>query len=186
MRQDWQLTIPWNIWVFKTINLNRHRILDVFYLNYFRLGKGYSSPVYVLFFAYFGGLKQIFCFFPGAIICAVMVRRLKWHFQHKRPGKLLKDVHNMEGFRSKSFPSGDAAYVFFILTSSLYTLGPIPILCLLLNAILISYGRIYMGAHFPIDVVFGALLGVFSGIIGIFLWVWLLEQYFYLISNLLL
>jgi membrane-associated phospholipid phosphatase len=186
MTRDWQLSIPWNIWIFRTINFNRHHILDAFYRNYFRLGKGYSFPVYLLFFAFWGGLEQIFCFFSGAIICAVIVRRMKWYFQHKRPGKLLKDVHNMEGFRSKSFPSGDGAYVFLVLAFGFYALGTIPNLFLLFNAILISYGRIYMGAHFPIDVLCGALVGVFSGISGIFLWVWLIEQYFYRILNLLI
>ncbi|WP_281054481.1 phosphatase PAP2 family protein [Thermocrinis albus] len=40
--------------------------------------------------------------------------------------------------------------------------GPYGRLLLSVYALLIAYGRIYVGAHFPLDVLVGALLGLAS------------------------
>jgi PAP2 superfamily. len=37
----------------------------------------------------------------------------------------------------------------------------------LVYALLIAYGRVYVGAHFPLDVFAGALIGIFSFLLAL-------------------
>lgn len=73
---------------------------------------------------------------------------------------IVYDVHIVgRGWRQNSFPSGHAATAFAaatilaVLYGGWFSLGFIP-------AALVAYSRIYMGVHFPFDVLAGALLGV--------------------------
>lgn len=61
-------------------------------------------------------------------------------------------------FASKSMPSDHAAIAFAIAVSVMFTrprLGALLVLC----AVLISFGRVYAGVHFPSDVLVGAMVG---------------------------
>jgi len=64
-----------------------------------------------------------------------------------------------------SFPSGHTAAAFAI---ALSLLGAAPALVIpaLILAFAVGFARIYLGVHYPIDVVFGALLGCFTGLIA--------------------
>jgi membrane-associated phospholipid phosphatase len=73
---------------------------------------------------------------------------------------IVYDVHLVgRGWRQNSFPSGHAATAFAAATilaflyGGWFSFGFIP-------ATLVAYSRIYMGVHFPFDVLAGALLGV--------------------------
>ncbi len=68
------------------------------------------------------------------------------------------------GHASNSFA---LAFFFSRLLSS--ELKQLPIF-LFLFAFLVSYSRIYIGVHYPLDVFSGAVMGSFSGLIGYLLW----------------
>lgn len=42
-------------------------------------------------------------------------------------------------------------------------------------AVLICYSRIYLACHFPQDILIGALLGIVSGFVGVWLFRWILR-----------
>lgn len=62
-------------------------------------------------------------------------------------------------FSHKSFPSSHATLAFALATAVLFFNRPLGILMLILAA-LVAWGRIYVGVHYPMDVLAGALLGV--------------------------
>ncbi|MGO9490443.1 MAG: phosphatase PAP2 family protein [Solirubrobacteraceae bacterium] len=72
----------------------------------------------------------------------------------------------LSGFRmphSYSFPSGHATSAFAFATAASCEL-PIVAPFVIPLASLVAYSRVYLGVHYPSDVVFGAAIGVASGL----------------------
>ncbi|BAU27942.1 undecaprenyl-diphosphatase [Aneurinibacillus soli] len=65
---------------------------------------------------------------------------------------------------SHSFPSGHAVSS-FVSMYVLYRLFPRTLWWALPCALIMSYSRIYVGVHYPLDVVAGALIGIMAGMI---------------------
>jgi undecaprenyl-diphosphatase len=63
-----------------------------------------------------------------------------------------------------SFPSGHSAIVFAIAMAIFYFNKKWGIVAFVL-AILVGISRVYVGVHWPIDILAGALVGILSGII---------------------
>ncbi len=94
---------------------------------------------------------------------------LKYIFRHKRPSSLLENVYLLEPVSLKSFPSADSGYVATIFGVSLFY-GSLPLsVILFILMILVGYGRVYMGAHFPLDVITGYTIGILSAVAGFYL-----------------
>ncbi|MCX7944250.1 MAG: phosphatase PAP2 family protein [Deltaproteobacteria bacterium] len=98
----------------------------------------------------------------SSVITAIIVVTLKIVMAAPRPASMLDNVHLLQPYYRMSFPSGDSAVasivlVFFFNRSNL----PFRIL-LVVYWIIICYGRIYMGVHFPLDVLAGFLISLIS------------------------
>lgn len=71
----------------------------------------------------------------------------------------------------RSFPSGHTASFFALATvfSNYWKKAPICIVAVMLS-VLVGYSRIYLGHHFLVDVLFGAIIGIVFGSLSI-IWV---------------
>ncbi len=163
---NWELKIKWNVKLFYLINSKRSKFLDKFYRYFFRLGKSYTLPVFLPFFFVYGKYQSLIHLTVSLLITGLLMPAIKYTFRHKRPNSLLENVHLLEPVSLKSFPSADTAYAFTLLgVISFY--APFYISFLFsIYALLIAYGRVYMGAHFPVDVIVGALIGLLSAFFG--------------------
>lgn len=79
-----------------------------------------------------------------------------------RPYVSLKDVHRIipEPLTSHAFPSGHSS-VAFALAFTLLLVDPPFGLAMLVAAAAVAFGRVYVGVHYPLDVVVGILVGLF-------------------------
>ncbi|MCS7262142.1 MAG: phosphatase PAP2 family protein [Aquificaceae bacterium] len=153
-----------NYWLFYQVNHHRHPVLDVFYRYFYLLGKGWFGALLgvLLLLTEDSRLVQ---YTLALLLQALVVKVLKYTFRAKRPSATLRKVYALERLRLKSFPSGDTAMATTIALSliegSPHWLKP----ALLLYPLLIGYGRVYMGAHFPLDVVAGWTVGVLCSLL---------------------
>jgi membrane-associated phospholipid phosphatase len=70
--------------------------------------------------------------------------------------------------RGRSFPSGHTAQTFFLATllTHQFHLGLVETVALYAIAVLVGFTRMYVGAHYPRDVIGGAVLGSVWGILA--------------------
>ena len=153
--------LPGNVELFYLINGSRHPLLDLFFSFFYLLGKGYVLvPVAIL--GLFLDRRRLKVLLLAVVLETAVVLSLKLTFNEPRPASILENVYLIERVYHYSFPSGDTALAFVIacfLSSVLPRyLRPLP----WIYALLIAYGRVYVGAHFPLDVLVGAVLGLVS------------------------
>jgi len=97
-------------------------------------------------------------------ICNTVVKPLVGRM---RPCNVLDNVRLLVNCtKSLSFPSSHATNIFTgtLILSYIYRRLQIP---LMIIAILVAYSRIYVGVHYPLDVLMGILLGVLCALITI-------------------
>ena len=70
--------------------------------------------------------------------------------------------------RGRSFPSGHTSQTFFMVTllSHRFDIGLAATLALYAVAVLVGFTRVYLGAHYPRDVIAGAVLGSVWGVLA--------------------
>lgn len=115
----------------------------------------------------------------GAII-AQSLKRLVFN-DYVRPAKYFEGqdtLYLIPGFENDhlySFPSGHTTTAFALyLTLAFFTKNNLSRLFLFIVAIIVSYSRVYLSQHFFEDIYAGAMVGVFSAIVGY----WLSSSYF--------
>lgn len=132
-------------------------------------------PVYLiilfLLFRFYKWKKALAILLLVAILVAFsdqFVNLIKISFQRLRPNNdpmikdLIRVVKNVSGY---SFVSGHATTSFAVSTFIIAILKPYfkPIYSILVWPILFMISRVYLGVHYPIDVVLGMLLGLIIG-----------------------
>lgn len=93
------------------------------------------------------------------LIVAANVQILKHVVSRVRPYNALANINPLKTERDYSFPSGHTAAAFSAALTINASVPVISIFCFSL-AVLIGYSRIYIGVHYPSDVIAGGLIGL--------------------------
>jgi membrane-associated phospholipid phosphatase len=105
----------------------------------------------------------------GTFTLLLLVETMKVATDRARPFLDLAEARII-GFRERgrSFPSGHTAQTFFLMTlfSHWFQIGLWGTIALYAIAALVGFTRIYVGAHYPRDVIGGAVLGSVWGILA--------------------
>jgi membrane-associated phospholipid phosphatase len=92
----------------------------------------------------------------------VLAKVVKLLVERGRPAELLADVHWREVFQEGSlgFPSGHAAVATALVITCAGCIGPRLLGASVILAVVVAIGRLYVGAHLPLDLIGGAALGL--------------------------
>jgi membrane-associated phospholipid phosphatase len=121
-------------------------------------------------FFYFAGYRQLAVeLLLGILSLWLVVELTKAVVERSRPFLTLQEAR-IVGWRErgKSFPSGHTSQAFFMMTLLAQHFQPGALISWILfgTAILVGFTRIYVGAHYPRDVLGGAILGSVWGILS--------------------
>jgi membrane-associated phospholipid phosphatase len=117
----------------------------------------------------------------GTLALWLLVETIKALADRDRPFRTLEKTR-VVGWKEigHSFPSGHTTQIFFLVTLCVYRfqLGPGNALGLYSLAALVGFTRIYVGAHYPRDVVAGVVLGSLWGLLTMLVNPYLLSFHF--------
>ena len=101
----------------------------------------------------------------GGVGVYLLARVIKGVVERGRPASLVDGVESREvfGVGSLGYPSGHAAVAGALTVAVAAHLGKRWTMAALVLGVIVLFGRLYVGAHLPLDVVGGAALGAVAG-----------------------
>jgi undecaprenyl-diphosphatase len=163
-----------DIYLFKLINglANSSKFLDfvgIFFAEYFQYFLGLILVV-LLFWPKKDVIKNRIMVM-SAVISVVLSRLIfteiiRFFYHRARPYVILETAKKLiaENQNYASFPSGHAAF-FFALAMGIYLYNKKLGIWYFVGAVLMGLARIFVGVHWPSDILGGALVGIISGVI---------------------
>lgn len=152
---------------------NRHGRLYPWLDNIMRivteLGNTFVTGAVAVFLFIYINSSAAYAFILGSMILWLLVESIKAVIRRDRPFSSLMNVRVVGArARGKSFPSGHTSQAFFTATLLLsYIDGGIIVYAIIYAfALAVGVTRMYMGMHYPRDILGGAVLGSFWGVIG--------------------
>ena len=163
--------------LFAIVNTNHTPILDTLMAWITRMGEGVFGVI-VLALLLFRKAFRNWWYFSAALLCnlvpALLTQYIKSAVNAPRPLNVFKEadwIHHMpewERLFERSFPSGHTCAGFSLFCFLAFTLPPkykwLGIPCFIM-AMLVGYSRVYLAAHFVLDVYVGSIIGVFFTIL---------------------
>jgi undecaprenyl-diphosphatase len=155
----------WDERVILYINQNlKHRVLDYFFIAITYLGSDVFATGFVIAFALLPvSTVQSFALYAAValILSGLTVSIMKNIIRRKRPFETLIELKSLRiGVDQYSFPSGHTTAAFSLaVTSALVTQGNITSALYLFLALLVAISRVYLGVHYPSDVIAGGIIG---------------------------
>ena len=132
----------------------------------------------------------------ASLVSLVFSNVLKNIFDIPRPAQIFDNesfiIVGKTAVGFSSLPSGHSITIFTTLTILLYAFMPkkftskfLWVFFIIILGLIIASSRVGVGAHHPLDVIFGSIIGYISGLIGIFIsqkyriWSWVNNKKFY-------
>lgn len=161
-----------DVWSFMYFNMHGRRApwVDWMMLGFTQIGNGIFAMV--IAFILFLRVSHLLAYelILGVLTLWLVVELMKVLIHRTRPYIKLKNIRIVGSRASgRSFPSGHTSQSFFMATLLLhyYHVGVLVWLLLYAVALLVGITRIYVGMHYPRDVLGGAILGTAWGLLGV-------------------
>ena len=172
------VSVTWNEgqkadeWIFMLFNSSGKRppILDCLMLALTQLGHFLFAFILALILYFTGRKLFAYSLIFGVITLGFIVEIIKMFIRRVRPYIKLKKIRIVGSKASgRSFPSGHTSQAFYLasLIAHYYHANIYLWIFLYAAALLVGITRIYVGMHYPRDVLAGAILGTAWGIIGV-------------------
>jgi membrane-associated phospholipid phosphatase len=157
-------------WAFLRFNLRKKPPvwLDWIMLAITQLGNGIAASLVALVLFSLGDRRLAYELILGLLTLWLLVELIKALIRRSRPYVRLVQTR-IVGYRERghSFPSGHTSQAFFIVTLLVQHYHPSLFIAILLYVLasLVAITRMYVGAHYPRDVLAGAMLGSSWGLL---------------------
>jgi membrane-associated phospholipid phosphatase len=160
-----------DVWLFKALTLRGHapRWMDRLMWGATQIGNvGFATLVAIASYV-LGDHRFAIGYALGSLTLLLLVTIIKAIADRARPFNLLLETR-VVGWREAglSFPSGHTTQTFFLMTlATIHFQLPLAVAAILYGiAVLVGITRVYLGVHYPRDVMAGAILGLIWGNLG--------------------
>jgi membrane-associated phospholipid phosphatase len=159
-------------WAFLLFNVRgtRPTWLDNIMLGFTQIGSAFAALVFSIILYLLRNKVLAYELILGTLSLWIVVESAKFLIHRSRPFIRLTQTRIVGNqARGQSFPSGHTSQVFFMATLFAQFYHPnLWILWLLYTiALVVGITRMYVGAHYPRDVLAGAILGTAWGLLGV-------------------
>ena len=168
----WSASQRLDAWVFLSFNLRwaRPHWLDRIMLGFTQVGNGLTNLAIAVILFLASQRYLAYELILGTLTLWLVVELVKFLIHRSRPFIRLTQAR-IVGYRARgrSFPSGHTSQVFFMATLMVQHFHASLWAAILLYAmaLLVGITRMYVGAHYPRDVLAGAILGSAWGLLGV-------------------
>lgn len=157
-----------DLYIFEKINsfAGRYQWLDLIGI-LFSWYAGYALVGAALIFLTLKYGRRNFVTVCGALVAGSIARLgvteiIRFFYDRPRPFEVLDIIQLIRRDSGHSFPSGHAAF-FFAFSYMIWARNRILGIVFFVVSALIGFGRIFVGFHWPLDVLGGALIGILIG-----------------------
>ena len=168
----WSVGQRVDVWAFLLFNLRGPRPvwLDSTMLGFTQIGSGIAALLIGLFLYLTGNRLAAYELILGSLTLWIVVELVKALVRRSRPIILVTQAR-IVGYPAvgRSFPSGHTSQVFFMamLMAQHFHASAWVVFLLYVIALVVGITRMYVGVHYPRDVLAGAILGSAWGLLGV-------------------
>lgn len=167
----WTVGQTIDVWVFMLLNARGKRSawMDWLMLAFTQLGNFIFAMILTTILYLSGNRTLAYELILGTMVLGVIVTTMKTLIHRTRPYIKLQNIRIIGSRASgQSFPSGHTSQAFFLATllSNYFATGMYSIAFYMIAA-LVGMTRIYVGMHYPRDVLGGAMVGTAMGLLGV-------------------